>query len=370
VSPAPAKPDVLTLSGPSLPGPSLPAWADRFLDPPGGEFFASRLWFDTLLAHAWPEDAEPLLAADPAGAALLLLARRKGRLASLTGDYSLAWRPLFPPGTTTEARREAGRSLAALARLGQPLVVELIDPECHGLADLLTGFRAGRVFASRFASAGNWYETLGEGASWASYLAARPPHLRTTVTRKLARARRDCRFDLVSAPGEALEAAIAAYEEVRSRSWKPFEPFPDFDAALLRATAAAGLLRLGVLRQKGGGREDGRAIAAQYWVLDRVSGPAGQETASRATVLKLAHDEALRAASPGTVLTAMMIGRLIEEDAVRVLDFGRGDDAYKQLWAGTRRQRAGFVLADPLSPAGAVALARQWAGPLVRRFRR
>jgi CelD/BcsL family acetyltransferase involved in cellulose biosynthesis len=70
------------------------------------------------------------------------------------------------------------------------------------------------------------------------------------------------------------------------------------------------------------------------------------------------------------VLTALMIRRLIEEDGVRVLDFGRGDDPYKRLWVGSRRQRIGLVLADPLSPLGLAALGRQWAGALLRRLRR
>lgn len=350
-----------------LPDRTLPGWADAFLDAPGeGCFFATRLWFDTLLTHALPAGAEPLLAADPAGAVLLPLWRRGGWLESLTGDYSLAWRPLLSPGAEEGALVAAGRCLAGLVRLSRPMLWELLDPDWPGLAPLLAGLRAGRALAARFDSAGNWHEELGAGASWPAYLAARDPALRTTVTRKLARAARTHRFESVTAPGPALEAGIAAYEDVRGRSWKPHEPFPGFDAALLRAIAPAGLLRLGILREA----EGGRAVAAQYWVLDHAAGPGEGQGERRATVLKLAHDETARAASPGTVLTAMMIKGLIEEDGVRVLDFGRGDDAYKRLWVGSRRQRAGFVIADPLSPWGAAALARQAAGRALRRLRR
>jgi CelD/BcsL family acetyltransferase involved in cellulose biosynthesis len=178
--------------------------------------------------------------------------------------------------------------------------------------------------------------------------------LRSTLARKLSRAARALAFEPVEAPGAALEAGIAAYGEVRARSWKPDEPFPDFDAALLRVAAGLGLLRLGILRDRG----DGTALAAQYWILDR-----GRR---RATVLKLAHDTARRADSPGTVLTALMIRRLLEQDGVAELDFGRGDDEYKQLWVGIRRQRIGLVLADPLHPAGLVALLRQAVGRLRR----
>ena len=341
--------------------PCLPDWAEPLLDPPGeGEFFASRLWYETLVGNAMPAGAEALLAADPSRTVVLPLLRRSEGLASLTGPYSLAWRPLAAPAATPEAIAEAGRSLAAILRGGPALVAELIDPSEPRLAPLCAGFRARRVRAARFAHVDAWHETLADGMGWEAYLAARPPALRNTIARKGARAERTHRLALAASPGPALEAGIAAYEDVRARSWKPDEPFPRFDAALLRAAAAAGVARLGVLHESA----SGRAVAAQYWVLDRSSGGL-----RRATVLKLAHDEAARAASPGTVLTALMIRHLIERDGVRVLDFGRGDDAYKRLWAGERLQRIGLVLADPLSPRGAVALARQWGGALLRRLR-
>jgi CelD/BcsL family acetyltransferase involved in cellulose biosynthesis len=84
-------------------------------------------------------------------------------------------------------------------------------------------------------------------------------------------------------------------------------------------------------------------------------------------VLKLSHVEASRAVSPGTVLTALMIRHLLEADGVTELDFGRGDDEYKQAWTGQRLQRIGIVLADPLHPAGALAVLRQSLGEIRRR---
>jgi len=53
---------------------------------------------------------------------------------------------------------------------------------------------------------------------------------------------------------------------------------------------------------------------------------------------------------------------VLEDDTVRELDFGRGDEAYKQLWVGQRRQRLGVMLADPRHPAGLLEMARQLAG--------
>jgi len=92
-------------------------------------------------------------------------------------------------------------------------------------------------------------------------------------------------------------------------------------------------------------------VAAHYWLVD----------GGRAYLLKLVHDAAAAAASPGTALTALMIRGLIETDGVRELDFGRGDDAYKQLWVAERRQRMGVMVTDPWHPAGMLELARQGA---------
>jgi CelD/BcsL family acetyltransferase involved in cellulose biosynthesis len=342
----------------ALPAGPLPAWCDRHLaDAASGAFFASRAWYDTLLAHALPPDAEPVLALAGAEAALLLpLMRQGGRLAALASPYTLDWRPLAAPDAAEPTLRAAGRDLGGVLRGARPVRLDCLDPAAPGLAPMLEGLRDAGLVPVRFDHTGNWRQPLAPGAGWDGYLAARPPALRTTIGRKLARAARDAVLEIVAAPGPALEAGIAAYAAVRARSWKPHEPFPDFDGHLMRVAAGLGVLRLGVLRL----RADGQPVAAQYWVLD--------QGGRRATVLKLAHDEAARAASPGTVLTAVMIRSLIEADGVGELDFGRGDDPYKALWATDRRQRIGVLIADPRHPSGVVALARHLAGRMRRRL--
>lgn len=333
---------------PLSPGDALPGWCDRFLDPPGGaDAFGGRAWYDTTLVHALPPDTEPVLAVLN-DAAILPLSRVGARLTSLTTPYTLSWRPLTAPDADAAALRSAGRALGRLLRFRPPARLEALAEDAPGLPDLLGGLRASGLALRRYDHFGNWHEVLPPGLDWAGYLATRPPALRTTIGRKLARAGRELAFERLGAPGPALEAGIAAYEAVRAGSWKPDEPSPAFDAALMRATAAQGTLRLGVLRR----RTDGRAVAAQYWVLG----------GGRAWLLKLAHLESERASSPGTALTATMIRGLLDEDGVRELDFGRGDDPYKRLWVGQRRQRAGMLVIDPLHPAGLLALARQAAG--------
>lgn len=336
-----------------LPREGLPPWAESLLDQHG--FWSGRIWYDTVLAHALPAAAEPLAAR--CGAAAVPLLGEGGRLRSLTTPYTQDWRPLAAPGLDAAGWRAAGQGFGALLRRRPPALLEAIDPAGAWLAPFLAGLRAAGIRATRFDHTGVWRETLADGQDWEGYLASRPSALRHTIARKGRRAERETRFDLIAAPGAALEAGIAAFHAARAGSWKPGEPFPDFDAALMRAAAAAGALRLGVLTRIA----DGTPLAAQYWILD--------QGGTRATVPKLFHLETERAASPGTVLTAMMLRHLIAEDRVRVIDFGRGDDAYKAHWVSGRVQLIGLVLADPRHPAGLAALARQAAGRLLRRFR-
>jgi hypothetical protein len=343
-----------------VPRTGLPGSFDPFLaDARAAELFDSRLWYDTVLRHALPRDAQPVMAVTDA--AVLPLVRDGRMLRSLVTDYTLAWRPLAHPSADQAALRAAGDAVGRVLRLTPPAILDAVDAQATGLAPLLAGLRDARIVAMRFDAFGNWHECLPPGWDWDAFLATRPPALRNTVLRKLPRAQRAFRFERIDATGAALDAGIRAYAAVRAASWKPHEPFPDFDGALMRTLADAGQLRLGVLWNSA----DGQAVAAQYWALDG----AGRAEGRRATVLKLAHAEAAKAASPGTVLTALMIRGLITDDAVRRLDFGRGDDAYKRLWVSRRRQRIGFVLADPLHPLGALAMARQGAGAVRRRLR-
>jgi len=339
----------------------LPSWCDRYFQPPGsGDFFGGRTWYGTLIAHGLPATAMPLFAVCGPGDAVLvpLMRTGAGRLRSLVAPYSLDWRPLPAPGAADADLHAAGRDLGRLAFRGRaPARMDTLDPDAPGLRPFLAGLADAGLVLLRYDHFGNWHETLPAAMTWAEYLSARPPQMRTTIRRKMARCQREMDLEIIDAPGAGLEAGIAAYEEVRARSWKPDEPFPDFDAALLRAAAAAGVLRFGILRS----RADGRPAAAQYWVLDRGG--------SRASLLKLAHAEDQRASSPGTALTAILMRRLLDQDGVRELDFGCGDDDYKRLWVGQRRQRIGVAIADPRHPLGLLELARHAAGRGVKWFR-
>lgn len=330
-------------------GALLPPWCDRHLPSARRDALGGRAWYDTTLTAGMPPDAGAVLALGAGGAVLMPLMRVRGTLRSLTTPYSLGWRPLPAGDGDAEAMRAAGEELGRALRGGPPAVLDCLSAEEPGLAPFAEGLRAAGLVPLGFDHFGNWHEPVTPEDGWDGYLSDRASALQSTIRRKTPRCLRRARFEWIDAPGARLEAGIAAYESVRARSWKPHEPSPAFDGALMRALAAEGALRLGVLRP----RDGEAAMAAQYWV---VSG-------GRAVVLKLAHDEAQRDLSPGTVLTALMMAGILDgDDAVHEVDFGRGDDPYKRLWAGRRRQRVGLVIADPRHPAGLVAIGRQAAG--------
>ncbi len=316
--------------------------------PPGCEAlfpsdpFASLGWYRTVSAHALPAGVAACFAVliqDGRPHAVVPLARRQARLGSLTTPYSCVYWP-SSGSAAPAASRVVGRELGRLCRACGTVRLDAIPAEWPDLAAFIGGLRMAGLRVQRFDHFVNRHEPVA-GRSWADYLADRPGALRETVRRKLKRCAGETRLEIfVGEP--RLECGIEVFESVYRASWKQPEPFPCFNAALMRDAAARGALRLGVLWA------GDRPAAAQFWIV----------ADGRATVVKLAHDERFRPLSPGTVLTAMMVRRLLDEERVDSLDFGRGDDPYKALWTTQRRQRIGLLLINPRRPAGLLAIAR------------
>lgn len=327
---------------------ALPPEALTLLDSAPG-LFAGRPWWTTVLAHALPSGAQ----------ARFVVVRTGGRVAavipmldadSLTTPYTCEYAPVLAAG------QDHAAALSIFARACRTRGVTRLDAipeEWDGLPALLAGAHRSGLRVLRFAHFGNWYEDVA-GLDWSAYLLRRPGALRETIRRRLRRAERleGARFDLFTSPRE-MDGAAAAFESVYARSWKEPEPYPAFNVALMRAMAQPGWLRFGLWSI------GGEAVAVQFWVLRD----------NTAIVLKLAHDEAYKAHSPGTVLTALMLRHLLEQEHVARIDFGRGDDDYKQGWAAQRRQRIGLLLVNPWRASGASALLRHAAGRLRARLR-
>lgn len=322
----------------------------------GREVCTTRGWYKATVEAALPPGSKArfiqvLEGGEPV--AVFPMLQTGNALASLSTPYTILWSPLLAPGLAAGRIAAAGAAFAETCKRHGTVRLDAIDAQAPWVAPVAEGIRTAGLRILPFDHFGNWQADL-QGLDWAGYLAGRPGALREAIRRRSAKLMRDEGAVLtVTEGGPGLDRAIAAFEAVYAKSWKDPEPSPAFNATLARACASEGSLRLGILSLAG------EVLAAQLWVVMR----------GTATVLKLAHDEAAKARSPGTVLTALMIRRLMVQDRATTLDFGRGDDDYKQLWTDSRRQRVGWIIANPLSVAGAGAIVRAWAAERRRRKR-
>jgi hypothetical protein len=318
--------DLLHAENPDRPGAAAQAIHSS-------EYFTSPEWFRLLAETCLSGDEEALVhrLEGPRGegdtgrpidiplvrAPLSRWPLRGQELRGLSNFYSCYYRP---PGLTRgEGSRRAvahwAQALAAQRRPPHRLTFRALDARDGTLEVLEQGLRDAAAFhVERFPDFGNWFLPCPD-LTFEEYWRDRPGRLRNTVQR--------LRLD---GPQDA-EAAIRCYGAVQERAWQPPEPHEAFIPELIRRGLAAGSLQLWVLTT------DGQPVAAQIWTL------CGRE----ATVFKLAYDNRCKARSPGTLLTHAAMKRALEDGAFDRIDFGRGDDAYKQQWTSERAQRWGLA---------------------------
>jgi hypothetical protein len=314
----------------------------------------TRHWFQLLAETALPEGARvDLCEVGPSSyLPLMTLPEQRGRLLALSNFYT----PLF--GLIDEARADS-LQLKALARAlksARPGWHEVrlapMDPESLSFARLREAFVAGGWWVDDDFCFGNWYHPVAS-KSYADYLAGRPSQVRNTLKRASRKLETTAGYELTILDGtQSLEAGIADFVAVYNRSWKNPEPFPEFIPGLCRLATQAGWLRLGLIRIAG------QPIAAQLWLV----------AAGKAHIVKLAYDKAFAKTSAGTVLTAALMKRVIDDDQVDEIDYLTGDDAYKQDWMSCRRERRGLVGFNPGTVRGVLRMLRYAVGKLKRQI--
>lgn len=322
-----------------------PAWYRNFLDTlpgfrDGARFLVLRRGGDAVAVM-------PLLVGGEGGA-------QPGCAQALANYYSALWAPALAPGLQAAELapllRELLRRHAPLHRLDfAPL-----DPGSRAWEVLRGALRGAGLPAWDYFAFGNWYLQCDVFDGWAAYLAARPGALRNTLRRAEKRLERaGARIEIVSG-GQRLAAAAQAYAQVYAASWKQPEPHPDFVPGLIRCCAAQGWLRLGVVWLQE------QPVAAQLWIVAH----------GKASIYKLAYDQAHKALGAGTVLTARLMRHALECDGVAEVDYLMGDDAYKRDWMSHRRERRGLRAFNPHTWRGLLGAAREAAAQVLRPLRR
>lgn len=273
--------------------------------------FASREWF----ARLEQTEQQPIYAVadDPSGTVTFPLRRRGRRLESLLNWYGFTWQPLGTPYASLDSLMIAlAKDLSSKTSY---VVLERVPDEDGTARQLERAFERAGWLVVREQSDTNRVLPVG-GRSFAAYLETRPGPLRTTLKRKAKKVD----VEIIQCFDETI---WNSYEEIYAGSWKPEEGDPALLRAFAEAEGAAGRIRLAIARH------EGEAVAAQFWTVE----------GGTAYIHKLAHRESANPLSPGTTLTAALLERVIDQDGVRFVDFGTGDDGYKRDWMEEARPR-------------------------------
>lgn len=288
---------------------------DRAVQP---GFYDRHDWLALTHAHIYPGEPLAIASVRHDGDALWLPLRDcgSGHGRALASWYTLAFAPLFTPGTDAATRARLLNEAARYLRRRFD-TLSLWPLEADAAAELQRAFRAQGWLAAQHVEAANWVANT-EGLDFETYWAGRPSRLRNTVRRRTKNSPFTTevldRFD---------DAAWDAYEAIYAQSWKPDEGAPRFLRAAAAAEGAAGTLRLGIARR------DGAPVAAQFWAVEN----------GTATIHKLAYLESEREHSPGTLLSVAMFRHILDYDRPAVIDYGNGDEPYKAEWMDQRRER-------------------------------
>ena len=264
-----------------------------------------------------------------------------------TASYCPAMRPWLRPEALAPLVDAVVRNLAPL----RAIRLAPMDPDSTEFKLLMMAFEQRGLATFPFFCFANW--SLHSHGKWTEYLAGRDGQLRSTIRRMTKRLQQEGGRVEVLTETSDLQRGLAAYALVYASSWKVPEPYPEFVPSLAALCAERGWLRLGLIWL------GDRPIAAQLWIV----------TDRRASIFKLAYDEAFRSHSPGTVLTATLMQHVLEHDQVEIVDYLTGDDAYKKQWMNQRRERWGLVAYNLRSVAGLFGCALESLGRAVKGWR-
>ena len=303
----------------------LPASVDQlFASAEKESIFFSRPWFENLLENGLEENQALLLACVLDGEKVVALLP----LTQSDADHGYPLKHLYSSLYTLLLGADRQQQILACLIDGLrqlPLHSLQLDPiaeDDRNLQLLQQAMESSGYSCHRYFRFYNWIHRTG-GQSFADYMQARPSRVRNTVNRKRRKLEREHGYQIRLFTEGQVEEALADYRVVYNASWKANEVFEPFIDGLAKRFSAAGWLRLAILYIHE------QPVAAQFWFVAH----------GKASIFKLAYDEAWKRYSPGSILIAYLMKQVIDCDKVQEIDFLTGNDAYKQDWMSERRQR-------------------------------
>jgi predicted ATP-grasp superfamily ATP-dependent carboligase len=266
------------------------------------------------------------------------------KIESVSNYYTTLYAPVITPDLSPSCLSILIRAIVKTHASAGTMRLAPMDRQSETYRILVESCQLAGLIPKQFFCFGNWFQPIDE--SWESYLNHRESKLKNTIkrkTKKLSMARGS--MELITG-GSDLSRGLDAYQHVYASSWKKPEPYPNFIPGLITACANKGWLRLGILWL------DGKAIAAQFWIVAN----------GKASIYKLAYDEHFKEYAPGTLLTAMLMEHVIENDKVTEVDYLAGDDPYKKAWMSQRRERWGIIAYNPKTFVGFFGLCKEVTG--------
>ena len=342
----------------------LPEAWQQFVSQTAQTFDQTAPWFVEFERHllAPGERLHIVTAADANGTPLALLPLRSARvtvagpiaaqgLTALSNYYTALFGPLAAADCDPQVARELARGALETGSSRNVIDLNPLADNDHFPAEMAREWQRRGYGIERYFRFGNWYLDVA-GRSSSEYFRSLPGQLRSTLERKgkKLRARADVSIRIVTEAAD-VPAAMDAYEHVYRSSWKTDEPYKDFIRAVVTEFARRNWLRLGLVEI------GSRPAAAQIWFVYR----------GTASIFKLAYDEEFGNLSVGSALTQELMRRVIDVDAVTVVDYLCGDDAYKRDWMSARRERIGIRAVRRLSWPGSIYAASGVIRRLTRR---
>lgn len=186
---------------------------------------------------------------------------------------------------------------------------------------------------TRYARFFNCFHQLQE-QTFTDYMEARPSKVRNTIARKQRKLEREHGYEIRLHTGSDVQQAMADYHAIYKESWKANEQHGDVIEGFITSFSKLAWTRLAILYI------EGQPVASQLWFVVH----------KKASIFKLAYDEAWKQYSPGSILTKYLMEYVIDTDKVEEIDFLTGNDRYKQDWMSDRRRRWRLVCTHKREP--------------------